>query len=212
MATGDLAAADGMAIVAGGAAANTIDTELNLTRDYIAARHTETRPINKGGTGATSASGARTALGINVVNLSAWGNSGAVSAGSAPSLGWIGGGRIAFAVPGYAGTTTLANYSDVGGPSSRRFKKDIAALSPDKQAILAMQLVQFRYRVAVDEDQSLQVGLIAEDLHDLGLEWLVEYDDEGRPSGVRYFRIALALLPIVQDHEARIAALEAGNV
>ena len=94
--------------------------------------------------------------------------------------------------------------------SSRRYKKEIRAWSPDKQAILAMQLVTFRYKAAIygSADAPVEAGLIAEDLHNLGLEWLVFYDPEGLPQGVHYDRIALALLPIVQDHEARLAALE----
>jgi hypothetical protein len=92
--------------------------------------------------------------------------------------------------------------------SSRRFKKDIRSWSPDRQAVLAMQMVTFRYKVAVDADSPRDYGLIAEDLDALGLTWLVFYDDEGRPQGVHYDKIALALLPVVQDHEARIAALE----
>lgn len=102
------------------------------------------------------------------------------------------------------------------GASSRRYKKDIAAWSADKQAVLAMQVVSFHYRAALfaaDDplrtDPPLEVGLIAEDLHDLGLTWLVAYDDQGRPDNIRYERIALALLPVIQDHEARLDALEA---
>lgn len=101
------------------------------------------------------------------------------------------------------------------GASSRRYKKDIAAWSQDRQAVLALQVVSFHYKAALfaeddpmRQNPPLEVGLIAEDLHDLGLTWLVAYDDEGRPDNVRYERIALALLPVIQDHEARLTALE----
>jgi len=93
--------------------------------------------------------------------------------------------------------------------SSRRFKKDIRAASIDVQAVLAMRVVQFRYKVAIDPDGADQVGLIAEELDALGLDWLVAYDDDGLPYTVHYEKLALALLPVVQDHERRIAALEA---
>jgi hypothetical protein len=43
-ATGDDAAAAGMALVSGGALANTLETEVNLTRDYIAQRAKRTSP------------------------------------------------------------------------------------------------------------------------------------------------------------------------
>lgn len=65
MATGDDALAAGMDVVAGTVAANTIDTEITKTRDYIAQRTSTVTPISKGGTGATSAGAARTALGIS---------------------------------------------------------------------------------------------------------------------------------------------------
>ena len=54
MAIGDAAAAAGMALVDGATTdANTIDTELNRTRDYIAQK-TGLIPIAQGGTGATT--------------------------------------------------------------------------------------------------------------------------------------------------------------
>ncbi|BDI23538.1 tail fiber domain-containing protein [Herbiconiux sp. L3-i23] len=96
-------------------------------------------------------------------------------------------------------------------PSSRRFKQDIAPASAPLDAVLALQLMTFRYIAAVDElgdDADVEWGLIAEDVHDLGLHWLVSYDADGLPVGVRFERLALALLPVIQDHETRIADLE----
>ena len=68
----------------------------------------------------------------------------------------------------------------------------------------------YRQIAAVDEfgdDAPVEFGLIAEELVDLGLGWLVLTID-GRPEGIAYEKIALALIPIVQDHESRLAALE----
>lgn len=64
MATGDDAAAAGMDLVAGSTEAKTIDTEINKTRDYLAQRTSAVTPVAKGGTGATTASAARTNLDI----------------------------------------------------------------------------------------------------------------------------------------------------
>lgn len=68
MAVGDDALNAGMQIMTGTELANTLDTEVNLTRDYIAQRTSAVTPIAKGGTGATSASAARTALGLSAAN------------------------------------------------------------------------------------------------------------------------------------------------
>lgn len=64
MAIGDAAIAAGMDNVPGSTFANTIDTEIMKTRDYIAQRTATVTPVTKGGTGATTAAGARAALDV----------------------------------------------------------------------------------------------------------------------------------------------------
>lgn len=98
--------------------------------------------------------------------------------------------------------------------SSRRYKQDVVAWTPDVQAVFALQLVQYRQIHVVAEmgdEAPVEWGLIAEELVDLGLDWLVLFVD-GRPEGIAYEKIALALLPIVQDHETRLQALEVRGV
>lgn len=58
------ALAAGMQLVPGTAPASDLDEYINQTRDYIAQRTSAVTPITKGGTGATSAANARTALGV----------------------------------------------------------------------------------------------------------------------------------------------------
>lgn len=97
--------------------------------------------------------------------------------------------------------------------SSRRFKKEIQAFSPDLQAVFALQLVTFRYRASVfgSNDAPVEVGMIAEDLLDLGLDWLVFTDADGQPAGIHYERLALALLPAIQNLNQRLEKLEGTN-
>lgn len=94
--------------------------------------------------------------------------------------------------------------------SSRRHKKNIKPAAVDPDAVLSMQLVTFLYKVEIDTGRlaELQHGLIAEQLDELGLDWLVDYGEDGQPEGVRYDRIALALLPVLQRQEQRITAIE----
>lgn len=63
MANGDTAAAAGMDIVPSTGKVQAGYDEINKTRDYIAERTATVTPIAKGGTGATTAADARTALG-----------------------------------------------------------------------------------------------------------------------------------------------------
>lgn len=106
-------------------------------------------------------------------------------------------------------------YTDASGligwvSSSRRHKKNIRPAEVDPQAVLAMELVTFLYKADIDTDREgiTQWGLIAEQLDDLGLTWLVDYGDGDQPEGVRYDRLALALLPALQHVAARVDDLE----
>lgn len=89
-------------------------------------------------------------------------------------------------------------------PSSRRFKTDIESFVPDAatiEALKSLRVVMFRYYARPPYDQAQQpqvVGLIAEEVHDLGLTWLVDYDDDGLPFGVRYDMLSLAMMLLWQ--------------
>ncbi|WP_166788708.1 tail fiber domain-containing protein [Cryobacterium sp. HLT2-28] len=109
-----------------------------------------------------------------------------------------------------------AQYVHVDGtmgyvPSSRRYKQDIMPATLDPHLLNALQLVTFRYIAAVDnlgDDAVTELGLIAEDVDALGLSWLVDYDTDGKPNGVKYERLALLMIPWAQSIEARLSALE----
>jgi hypothetical protein len=93
-------------------------------------------------------------------------------------------------------------------PSSFQFKQDIFTVGPD-EAAFALHVVTYRYIQAVEqfgEDAPWEDGVLAEELHSLGFTWAVDYDDDGRPFGVKYERLILAYIPIVQDHEKRLKA------
>lgn len=95
--------------------------------------------------------------------------------------------------------------------SARKYKQDITTFDPDVQAVFGMQLVSYRMKAAVTDMGDAaphEYGLIAEELETLGLGWLVLYSD-GAVEGIAYEKIALALIPAVQNHESRILALEA---
>ena len=52
-------------------------------------------------------------------------------------------------------------------------------------------------------------GAIAEEVDELGLTHLVEYDAFGRPDSLHYERFGVALIPIIREQRDRIEALEA---
>lgn len=109
--------------------------------------------------------------------------------------------------------------------STERFKKDIESWTPQEQAVLALQLVRFHWKPEYGDSDHWEYGLIAERLHELGLTWLVAYEEDGTPRAIHYDRLALALLPVIQglaadrdatnarlvEIEARLTELEGNN-
>lgn len=111
-------------------------------------------------------------------------------------------------------------------PSSREFKRDIETWAGDPALVSYLRVVTYRYIQAVEnlgDDAETDLGLIAEEVHDLGLHWLVAYrlrlTDAGKqtpvpympegewvPFTVRYERISLVLLMWAQNIEERLAA------
>lgn len=95
--------------------------------------------------------------------------------------------------------------------SSRRFKQDIAECTLEPSELRALRIVTFRYIEAVEKygtDATTEIGLIAEEVHDLGLTWLVDYDEDGRPEGVKFDRLALAALALAQSTDERLTRVE----
>jgi hypothetical protein len=110
--------------------------------------------------------------------------------------------------------TVLVNSSGTLGTSSSsvRFKEDISPLPYTAADILKMTPIVFRYRadhVEPGSDLSLEVGLIAEDLAELGFEELIFRGEDGQPNGIAYEKIAVALLKVCQDQQTQLDALSA---
>ncbi|MFK0099246.1 tail fiber domain-containing protein [Streptomyces sp. NPDC091040] len=106
--------------------------------------------------------------------------------------------------------------------SARKFKENIRDFDIDPADVLKMRPVIYDRKDQLDEEtgeirpgRKGEVGLIADEVDDLGLKWLVQYMD-GEIDALRYDLLGVALLPVVQaqerrlrDLEARLAALEA---
>lgn len=111
-------------------------------------------------------------------------------------------------------------------PSSRRFKQDIEEWEFDPSVVSYLRVVTFRYIDAVanlGDKAEQELGLIAEELFELGYHWLVDYEvyytEAGRkalvpfqgevasrPFGVKYERLSLILLSWAQSIELRLEA------
>lgn len=114
-----------------------------------------------------------------------------------------------------SGRAVLVNSSGTIGTSlsTRRAKENIVSYSDPDNKILNLSAVTFDYKEEVIEEEDRanrfnQFGMIAEDLHDAGLNHLVYYGPEGRVDGINYQMLAVELLGVIKNLDARIKVLE----
>lgn len=236
MAIGDDALAAGMALTAGTVAANTIDTEINQTRDYIAQRTSTVTPVTKGGTGSTNAAGARTALGITPGNIGA----------PATAVGGLefttpGFNRLSFNAPGVTGGTEIALMYHVDAKVSKAgdtmtgdlYLASASAVTTSYAAMYrngdgrvgltpsalkykkdiedydgsALGLRPVTYVLKEDERQEVRLGVIADEANEI--EPFLVIHENGEVESFKYELLAVALLKDVQRLAAQNEALVA---
>lgn len=94
------------------------------------------------------------------------------------------------------------------GTSSARYKHDIAGLSVGLEEIMRLRPVQYRLNADHGDSTKLQYGFLAEDGLN-ALPNLVGLDDQERPNTFDYLGIVPVAVKAIQNHEARLVALEA---
>lgn len=95
--------------------------------------------------------------------------------------------------------------------SSEKYKEDIVNIEIDPQKVYQIQPVEFKYKEGhINEEAKDQrfIGLIAEQLDEIGLTQFVEYDENGSPDSVKYSMLSLALIETVKDLNTRLLNLE----
>ena len=96
------------------------------------------------------------------------------------------------------------------GPSSRRFKKDIADMDSASEALLSLRPVTFYYKDEFDRKGIPQFGLVAEEVAEICPD-LVLRDGKGEIYSVRYEAVnAMLLNEFIKEHrkvEQQVAAM-----
>lgn len=93
--------------------------------------------------------------------------------------------------------------------SSLRFKTDIETITLESARAVINKLRGITYRGMTDNDNKRRyAGFGAEEVASLD-PVLVTYDKDNKPDYVTYDRVPAYLVPVTQDHEARLLALEA---
>ena len=101
--------------------------------------------------------------------------------------------------------------------SSLRYKTEVNPVTIPNDSILALSPKTFYDKGDVERNNNSTTGLprilgiIAEEVAQIPVlkDLLVNYDDQQRPDSINYDRIAIAMIPLLQDLAKRVAALEA---
>lgn len=97
--------------------------------------------------------------------------------------------------------------------SSRRFKEQIETSTIDYETLMAVRVVWFKYIESVErygnDDAERHLGAIAEEVHDLGLFWMVDYDEDGLPFGLKQERFGLIGILLAQHQHRWLTTLQA---
>jgi hypothetical protein len=91
--------------------------------------------------------------------------------------------------------------------SSIKYKKDIVAYDKGLDYVNKIKPVYYKSKNENTKDR-LFVGLIAEDIHDLGLTEFVEYNDEGEPDSLHYQNMIALLTKAIQELSAQVNELK----
>jgi hypothetical protein len=101
----------------------------------------------------------------------------------------------------------MTNTGELGHTaSSRKFKKDIKDTAMSLEDVLKLRVTDFKYKASPDH---VETGMIAEEVAETGLEFLVSRNEDGSPHGVHYEMLSLAVLALAQEQQKQIEALVA---
>lgn len=93
--------------------------------------------------------------------------------------------------------------------SSLRYKKDIADATWGLEEVKQLRPVTFKSNMEGEfADDKTYAGLIAEEVHDLGLTEFVEYNDSSEPDGLHYANMVSLLTKAIQELSAKVEELE----
>lgn len=138
--------------------------------------------------------------------------------------------RVFIAWQVIAKTLTSTNYSNVHidsngelkrASSSKRYKLAVEPIKTDYRNILKLQpkdwydkLNTEKYAELLSKQKTDEImeceeirripGLVAEDVHDVGLSQFVQYNQDGEIEGLMYDRLWILLIPITREHEERL--------
>lgn len=90
--------------------------------------------------------------------------------------------------------------------SSLRYKTDVTPATFGLAEVLQLNPVKYKTK---KDGNTVFGGLIAEEVHDVGLTEFVQYDDSGNPDALAYGNMVALAFKAIQELNAKVEALEA---
>jgi hypothetical protein len=173
--------------------------------------------LTSGGGNIAVGTGAGGNLGAAESNNIYVGNSGIAGESNTIRIGFIGTQTAAFVagISGKAspnGVAVLVNGTGQLGTttSSRRFKHQIAAIGAESDVLMKLRPVAFYYKPELDDTQTRQYGLVAEEVAQVAPQ-LVLFGEDGTPQTVRYHFVNAMLLNEVQKQRQLVEEQQKTN-
>ncbi|MFL1695455.1 phage tail spike protein [Weissella kandleri] len=185
----------------------------------------EDQTVVGGGTAGVKISGGKV-VPTGIGNI---GSSPSITVGATDKFGMSGGGdRIAlnaayiYAKPAYDSTTSasanmyISSYGVLQrSTSASKYKENIVrdVSINDSEKLLNVPLATWDDKAEVKEngESKRYFGMIAEDLAEAGLEYLVTRGQDGEIEGIEYSKVALLLIPIVKKLKKEVEELKNGK-
>lgn len=89
--------------------------------------------------------------------------------------------------------------------SSLRYKDNVSEWDVDLDALLS--IVPKTFHRKVDPEGEMDYGAIAEEVEEIGLKWMLYYDEEGRPDALKDHLLPWALLVLARSQQGQIQDL-----
>lgn len=99
-----------------------------------------------------------------------------------------------------------ANYQLSRSTSSLKYKKDVQDYNKGINEINQLRPVYYKGK---EDGDKIYAGLIAEEVHDAGLNEFVMYDADGQPDALAYQNMVSLLIKGMQEQQAQIESLKA---
>ena len=104
-----------------------------------------------------------------------------------------------------ANVRVLSNGNIVRSTSSRKYKNSITDASKGLTELNNLRPVTYKGN---NDGETVFYGLIAEEVHDVGLTEFVEYNDDNEPDALRYPHMVSLCIKAIQEQQTQIEALQ----